>query len=190
MTPRTGWRRPSPPGGTRSGSSRSTCAPSTPPRCAGCCRARSWCRTCSTSSTWRSRWGRAPPGGARQARPPRPVRRSRVRRHGPAGAQPGAPVTGTVRQGHGRPGPRSGRAGDRRGPVRQGETPPRPEPPASPARSCASATSAAGSLPPTTGARRTTTSPSCCPWPGRYPGRKRNRRRAPDRNHEFPFPKA
>ena len=57
MTPRTGWRRPSPPGGTRSGSSRSTCAPSTPPRCAGCCRARSWCRTCSTSSTWRSRCG-------------------------------------------------------------------------------------------------------------------------------------
>ena len=45
-------------------------------------------------------------------------------------------------------------------------------PPASPARSCASATSAAGSLPPTTGARRTTTSPSCCPWPGRYPGRQ------------------
>ena len=52
MTPRTGWPRPPPPGGTRSGWSRSTCAPSMPPRCAGCCRARNWWWTCSTSSTW------------------------------------------------------------------------------------------------------------------------------------------
>ena len=52
MTPRTGWRRPPPPGGTRSGRSRSTCALSMPLRSAGCCPARGSPWTCSTSCTW------------------------------------------------------------------------------------------------------------------------------------------
>jgi len=55
MTPRTGWPGPLPPGGTRSRSWRSTCAPFTPRRCAGCCPARRSPSTCSTSSTWPSR---------------------------------------------------------------------------------------------------------------------------------------
>ena len=64
--------------------------------------------------------GRAPPGGARQVRAPRPVRRPRVRHQGPAGAQPGAPVTATssprspaswaaIRAGRRSPRPGSGR---------------------------------------------------------------------------------
>src|SRR2546430_13131668 len=44
-----------PPGGTGSTPSRSTCAPSTPPRCAGCCRRRRSPWTCSTWFTWPSR---------------------------------------------------------------------------------------------------------------------------------------
>ena len=42
MTPRTGWPRHRRPGATPSRSSPLTCAPSTPRRCAGRCRARSW----------------------------------------------------------------------------------------------------------------------------------------------------
>ena len=61
------------------GSSRSTCAASTRLRCAGCCRARRSRWTCFTSCTWRQDdRRRAPPGGARQVRAPRPVRRPRV----------------------------------------------------------------------------------------------------------------
>ena len=129
-TRHTGWRRPPPPGGTRSGSWPSACAPSTPPRCAGCCPARSWWWTCSTlvhlavkvtgdmrRRVVRGNYGRR----GRSGDPEYGIKGLLV-------AEPGAPVTGPVQQGHDRPGQRSGRAGDRRGLDRQGETPPRPEP--------------------------------------------------------------
>jgi len=47
--------------------------------------------------------GRAPPRGPGEIRAARPVRRPGVQGQEPAGAQPGAPVTGPVRQGHGHP---------------------------------------------------------------------------------------
>jgi transposase len=63
------------PGGTRSGWWRSTCAPFMPPRSAGCCPAADRGGLVPRGAPGREDdRRRAPPGGPRQVRPPRPVR--------------------------------------------------------------------------------------------------------------------
>ena len=77
-------------------------------------------------------------------------------------------------------GARPARPGDPGRLDREGEAPRRAEPagPRHRLRPRASGTSAAGCSASTTGARRTTTSPSCSPWPGRSPGGRTRSSRA------------
>ena len=105
---------------------------------------------------------RAPPRDPGALRPPRQGRRPRVRHQAPAGEEPGEPVTGTIREDHRDPGRHRPRPAHRPGLDRQGETPPRAEPPRPRHRlaSPANARSGTGSFPSTTGARRTRRSPS------------------------------